>query len=122
LLKIKKSKNKKPLIPTEKEFLKYTPRRVDLEWKVNSEGLVEIKIPKFKSNFGKSFCRIIKKDNYFIGNMDKLGSLIWQNCDGLNAVKNILEIVKKEFPDEKNIDQRLYLFIQQLHSLRYLDL
>jgi len=121
LLKIKKSKNKKPLIPTEVEFLKYTPKRVDLEWKVNSEGLVEIKIPKFKSNFGKSFCRVIKKDNYFMGNMDKLGSVVWQNCDGIKAVKNILEIVKKEFPDEKNIDQRLYLFIQQLHSLRYLD-
>ena len=122
MLKIKKSKKKKPLILTEKEFLKYTPRRVDLEWKVNSEGLVEIKIPKFKSNFGKSFCRVIKKDNYFIGNMDKLGSVVWQNCNGINAVKNILEIVKKEFPDEKNIDQRLYLFIQQLYSLRYLDL
>jgi len=121
LLKIKKSKKKKQLIPTEKEFLNYTPRRVDLEWKIDSEGLVEIKIPKFKSNFGKSFCRVIKKDNYFMGNMDKLGSVVWQNCDGIKAVKNILEIVKKEFPDEKNIDQRLYLFIQQLHSLRYLD-
>ena len=122
MLKIKKNKNKKPLIPTEEEFLKYTPRRVDLEWKVNSEGLVEIKIPKFKSNFGKSFCRVIKKDNYFMGNLDKLGSIVWQNCDGINTVKDVLKIVKKEFPDEKNIDQRLFLFIQQLHSLRYLDL
>ena len=121
MLKIKKSKKKKQLIPTEKEFLNYTPRRVDFEWKIDSDGLVEIKIPKFKSNFGKSFCRVIKKDNYFMGNMDKLGSVVWQNCDGIKAVKNILEIVKKEFPDEKNIDQRLYLFIQQLHSLRYLD-
>jgi hypothetical protein len=122
LLKIKKNKNKKPLIPTEKEFLKYTPKRVDLEWTINSEGLVEIKIPKFKSNFGKSFCSVIKKDNYFIGNMDKLGSVVWQNCDGVNTVKDVLEIVKKEFPDEKNIDQILFFFIQQLHSLRYLDL
>jgi len=122
LLKIKKSKKKKPLIPTEKEFLKYTPRRVDLEWKINSEGLVEIKIPKFKIDFGKSFCRVIKKENYFIGNMDNLGSVVWQNCDGINTVKYVLEKVKKEFPDAKNIDQRLFLFIQQLHSLRYLDL
>ena len=119
---IKKSKNKKPLLPTEEEFLRYTPRRVDLEWKVNSEGLVEIKILKFKSNFGKSFCRVIKKDNHFMGNMDKLGSVVWQNCDGVNTVKDVLEIVKKEFPDEKNIDQRLFLFIQQMYSLRYLYL
>jgi len=122
LLKIKKSKKKKPLIPTEKEFLKYTPKRVDLEWKINSEGLVEIKIPKFKSDFGKSFCSVIKKENYFIGNMDKLGSVVWQNCDGINTVKEVLEIVKKEFPGAKNIDQRLFLFLQQLHILRYLDL
>ena len=122
MLKIKKSKKKKPLIPTEKEFLKYTPRRVDLEWTINSEGLVTIKIPKFKSNFGKSFCRVIKKEGYFIGNMDKLGSVVWQNCDGINTVKDVLDILKIEFPDVKNIDQRLFLFIQQLHSLRYLDL
>jgi len=122
LLKIKKSKNKKPLIPTEVEFLKYTPKRVDLEWKVNSEGLVEIKIPKFKSNFGKSFCHVIKKEDYFIGNMDKLGSVVWQNCNGVNTVKDVLEIVKKEFTDENNIDQRLFLFIQQLHNLRYIAL
>ena len=122
MLKIKKSKNKKPLIPTEVEFLKYTPKRVDLEWKVNSEGLVEIKIPKFKSNFGKSFCHVIKKEDYFIGNMDKLGSVVWQNCNGVNTVKDVLEIVKKEFPDENNINQRLFLFIQQLHNLRYIAL
>ncbi len=122
MLKIKKSKNKKPLIPTEVEFLKYTPKRVDLEWKVNSEGLVEIKIPKFKSNFGKSFCHVIKKEDYFIGNMDKLGSVVWQNCNGVNTVKDVLEIVKKEFTDENNIDQRLFLFIQQLHNLRYIAL
>ena len=122
MLKIKKSKNKKRLIPTEIEFLKYTPKRVNLEWEINSIGIVEIKIPKFKSNFGKSFCRVIKKENYFIGKMDKLGSIVWKNCDGVNTVKDILEILKKEYRDENNINQRLYLFIQQLHNLRYIYL
>ena len=118
---IKKGKNKKSLIPTEKEFLKFMPKRIDLDWKINN-GLVEIKILKFKSNFGKSFCRIIKKDNYFIGNMDKIGSIVWQNCNGVNTVNKILQILQKEFPDEKNIDQRLFLFIRQLHSLKYLEI
>ena len=122
MLVIKKNKNKKPRIPTEKEFLKYIPKRIDLEWKLNDEGLIEIKIPKFKSNFGKSFCRVIKKEDYFIGKMDKLGSIVWKNCDGVNTVKDILEILKKEYPDENNINQRLYLFIQQLHNLRYIYL
>jgi len=95
LLVIKKNKSKKQQTPTEKEFLKYTPKRVNLEWKLNDEGLIEIKIPKFKSKFGKSFCRIIKKDNFFIGNMDKIGSIIWQNCNGKNTVKDILEIIQE---------------------------
>lgn len=116
------NKDKKPLLPTEEEFLGYTPKRLDLEWKVNSEGLVEIKVPKFESNFGKSFCRIIRKGDHFTGNMDKLGSVVWQNCDGVNTVKDILEAIKKMFPDEKNIDQRLFLFIQQMYNLRYLDM
>ena len=53
--------------------------------------------------------------------MDKIGSVIWQNCNGVNAVFDILEILKKEFPDENDIDQRLYLFVQQLYSLNYID-
>ena len=114
-------KNKKPTLPTEKEMLGYKPKRNDFEWEVNSEGLVEIKVPKFKSNFGKSFCNVLKKENTFVATMDKIGSVIWQNCNGVNAVFDILEILKKEFPDEKDIDQRLYLFVQQLYSLNYID-
>lgn len=118
---MRKNKDKKPVLPTEEEFLKYTPRRGDFEWKVNSEGIVEINVPKFKSNFGKSFCSIIKKDNQFTGNMDKIGSIVWQNCDGQKTVADILEILKEKFPNQKNIDQRLFLFIQQMGSLNYID-
>ena len=118
---LKKNKTKKPLVPTVDEFLTYQPRKAGMEWKVKDDGLVEIKVPKFKSDFGKSFCNFIKKDNCFVTNLDKLGSLIWQNCNGEKTVKQILSVVKKEFPDEKNIDQRLFLFLQQMQSLHYID-
>ena len=117
---MKKNKDKRPLIPTEEEFLGYTPTRGDFEWEFNSKGLVEIKVPKFKGNFGKFLCLILKKDNFFIGNFDRLGSIIWQHCDGVKTVKDILQIVKEEFPDEKNIGQRLFLFLQQLKILNYI--
>ena len=115
------TKKKKSLIPTQEEFLKYRPRKRDFKWELNSEGLVKIIVPKFKGNFGKSFCRIIKKDNFFIANLDHLGSIVWQECDGLKTVAEILEIVKKEFPDKKGIDQRLFLYLQQLNGLNYID-
>lgn len=117
-----KKKKQRYQPPTVDEMLQFRPKRLDFEWSTNKEGLVEIKVPKFQSNFGKSFCNIIKKENTFTANLDKLGSLIWKNCDGKNTVKQILKIVKKGFPKEKNIDQRLFLFIQQMNGLNYIEL
>jgi hypothetical protein len=119
---VRKKHKQKYRPPTVEEMLQFRPKRLDFEWSTNTEGLVEIKVPKFKSNFGKSFCKVIRKDDKFTGNMDKIGSIVWKNCDGKNSVKDILEILKKEFPKEGNIDQRLFLFLQQMHSLHYIEL
>jgi hypothetical protein len=81
---------------------------------------VRITVPKFTSNIGKSFCRVLKKDNTFEAKLDALGSSIWKQCDGAKPVKDILAVITKEFPDEKDIDQRLFLFLQQLRALSYL--
>jgi hypothetical protein len=104
------------------EFLQFIPKRTQQEWKINPEGLVEIKVQKFKSNLGKSLCKTIRKDQKFSAKMDELGSLVWQQCDGKKTVKQILTKVKKQFPKEENIDQRLFLFLQQLHSLNYITM
>ncbi len=116
-----KEKQEKYRLPTIEEFLQYRPRRRDFEWSTNVEGLVEMIVPKFNGNLGKSFCKVIRKENMFTANMDRLGSLVWKNCDGERTVGQILEIVKKEFPEEKNTDQRLFSFIQQMGSLNYID-
>jgi hypothetical protein len=121
-LLIRKSKKEKPRPPTVEEFIKLKPKRAELEWNENSEGLVEIKMPKFSSNFGKSFCKTLKKDQHFTANMDKIGSALWKECDGVKTVEDILKIIKKKFPKEKNIDQRLFLFLQQMNSLSYISL
>ena len=118
----KTKKEKKPIVPTLEEFLKYVPKRAELEWSENSDGLVEIKTPKFQSNFGKSFVKTLKKDEVFIAKMDKIGSAVWKECDGVKSVEEILKIVKGKFPDEKEIDQRLFLFLQQMDSLKYIIL
>lgn len=119
---LRKNKPKKQRLPTIDEFLMFIPKQAELEWSTNKEGLVEIKMPKFNSNFGKSFCKVIKKDNNFTANMDKFGSLVWKNCDGRKTVKEILKLMKKEFPKEENLDQRLILFLQQMNSLNYINL
>ena len=81
-----------------------------------------VNVPKFTSGFGKKFVKVMKRDNIFTAHLDKLGSSVWKQCDGTVTVKEILEKVTVEFPNEKDIDQRLFLFLQQLYSLCYIAL
>jgi hypothetical protein len=115
-------KKSKPRLPTEKEFLTKRPQREDFEWYTDEQGYVHIQVPKFTSTLGISFCKLIRKENVFSANLDAIGSRIWKQCDGEHTVKDILNLLKKEFHKEKNIDQRLYLFLQQMYSLHYLTL
>ena len=103
-------------------MLQYRPRRLDFEWSENADGLVEIKVPKFTSNFGKSFCNVIRKEDTFTAKMDKIGTIVWKNSDGTKSVEDILKILKKKFPKEENINHRLYLFLQQMQSLNYIEM
>jgi len=115
----KKDKTK-PWKPTVEEFLNYRPRRLDFKWTTDKQGLVHITVPKFQSNLGKKFCLLLRKDQMITADMDNLGSLVWKHCDGTNMVADILKILEKEFPDKHDLDQRLFLFIQQMGQLRYL--
>ena len=87
---------------------------------MDAAGLVTLIVPKFTGKLGKSFCKVLRRENTFEAHLDKLGSAIWNSCDGTRLVKEILAEVTKRFPEEKNIDQRLFLFLQQLKALNYL--
>ena len=113
-------KKSKPRLPTKEEFLGFKPKKSDFEWIKNNEGLVEIKVIKFKGSVGKSFCKLLKKENSFMAKMDKLGSIAWEHSNGKNSVDDLIKMIESKFPDEENIDQRLILFIQQMGQLGYM--
>ena len=117
---LRKRNKQKPRLPTLEEMLQFRPARGEFPWELTEEGLVRITVPKFESSFGKSFCQFIRKGDTFTANLDKIGSAVWKHCDGRRTVKEILAILKKEFPKEQNIDQRLFLFLQQMGQLNYL--
>ena len=107
--------------PTVEEFLRFVPIRRDYPWSVDDQGLVHVTVPKFQSSLGKALCRLVRKDNSFQADMDAIGSFVWQRCDGKTSVDEILKVLKETFPDEKNIDQRLFVFLEQMRQLDYLD-
>lgn len=81
---------------------------------------MSITVPKFTSKTGDRFVRLLRKENTFVANLDALGSFVWVTIDGTMTVKGLLERVKEKFPGEENIDQRLFLFLQQMMALHYL--
>jgi hypothetical protein len=62
---------------------------------------------------------MLKRENIFEAHLDRLGSAIWNQCDGTKLVKDIFEVIHIQFPNEKNLDQRLFLFLQ-LKALNYI--
>ena len=54
--------------------------------------------------------------------MDKIGSLVWENSNGKKSVKDILNILEKKFPKQENLDNLLFIFLQQMYSLNYIAL
>ena len=116
-MKSKKQKRK----PTISEFLSFVPVRADYEWTVDDEGIVHIKVPKFQSKWGKRMCKLLHRKETFTADMDRLGSLVWMQCTGKNTVEDILDVLKKEYGDEKDLDQRLFLFLRQMKNLNYIS-
>jgi len=102
------------------EFLKLKPKRKDFEW-LEEEGKVKVKVPKFKSKIGKKFCKLLGRENVFTVNLDEKGSLIWKLCDGEHTVEEILRELEENFPDEKDLDQRLFLYLYNLRRLGYIS-
>jgi hypothetical protein len=93
---------------------------LDFKWTTGDDGLVQVMVPKFTGKVGKKFVKTLRRDNIFSAHFDRLGSSVWKQCDGTVTVKQILDVVTIEFPNEKDIDQRLFLFLQQLRALHYI--
>ena len=102
------------------EFLKFKPIRGDFPWNKNEDGNIVVQVPKFQGKLGKTFCKLLKKDNIFYAHLDHMGSIVWENCDGNHTVEEILEILKQSFPNEENLDQRFFLFLRQMQVLNYI--
>lgn len=116
---MRENKQENQLITVE-EFLNFKPKRCSFDWYKNEDGIITIVVPKFQRNLGRSFCKLIKRKETFSARLDYIGSLVWEHCDGMYTVRDILTMLKERFPEEKNLDQRLFYFLEQMRQLKYL--
>ncbi|MBN2572243.1 MAG: PqqD family protein [Ignavibacteriales bacterium] len=55
--------------------------------------------------------------------LDEIGSFVWQQIDGKNSVGDIILKTEKQFGEKvQNADERVTLFMQQLHKNKFIQL
>lgn len=96
-------------------LLELTPIRKH-NHQINEDGLVDVLVPRFKSNFMQ---KLIPKGRspYIKANLDEIGSRVWLLMDGNRKVIEIAETLKKEMAEKvEPVYERLHLFLTQLYQ------
>ena len=101
----------------EKTDFKAKPVR-KIEW-TEKNGIVELKVIKFKGKFGKWLCKMLKRPNYFIISLDEIGSFIWKKCNGENSIQDILHDLEEKYGEEL-MKERLIIFLHMLGRYGYI--
>lgn len=77
------------------EFLNTRPlRNPSLKWERNKNGNVVIYISYKKNRFASVFSKIPKEKQVVL---DKVGSQVWDFCDGNHTIKEIAESIHQEY-------------------------
>lgn len=72
-----------------------------LPWHTRRDGMAEIDI-EHKGFYHFLAQKIWKKPRVSHIALEKYGTLVWNSMDGKNTVYDIVQIMEREFPDEKD--------------------
>jgi len=101
-------------------FLAAVPVRA-LGFEPGDGGTVVLIRPKVLSPRWAWLVRMMKKPNYRV-KLDARGTVVWQACDGVRSVAQVVAVVSERFPSEPDTTLRTALFIRELARGRFLRL
>ena len=76
-------------------------RREDRPWRVKEDGIVEIDMEN-KGFYHFIAQKFFRKPRVSHISLDRYGSVVWRSIDGKNTVLDVIHIMEKEFPNEKD--------------------
>ncbi len=76
-------------------------RSADRPWRVKDDGLVEVDMEN-KGFYHSIAQKLFKKPRISHIALDKHGSAVWKSIDGANTVMDIIRVMEREFPKEKD--------------------
>jgi hypothetical protein len=112
--------NKKTKESLELNLLELVPKK-NIEWIKTDEGLICLLKPKFQLPILQKHILPRLKHPYYKINLDKIGSLFWESCDGVNTVEEIAKHMKAALGDEvEPLFERITLFLQSLEKNKFI--
>lgn len=97
------------------------PIRDDLvETSYNEAGLVILSYPRFRNQWVQKYFVPKKMKSHFSVELEEYGSTIWDLIDGSNTVSNIVQRIQCRFKDEPQMENRVLLYIRQLHKDKFI--
>ncbi len=112
-------KKKKVIIG--QNFLEKTPKRADLRWSSNDEGIITLEVDNkgWVNWIAQKFFRR-PKTSYI--HLDKFGSFVWEIIDGESNLLVLGEKVKETFGEEANpLYERLAQYFRILESYHFIN-
>lgn len=101
-------------------LLELVPVR-NIEWKKMEEGQIVLLKPKIRHPFFAKRILPRLKNPYYKVRLDEVGSYIWEQCDGVQTVKNLAHNLRKKFGEKvEPLYDRLALFLQSLERNQFI--
>jgi len=105
----------------EYNYLSMTPVRVHRH-EEREDGMVNVLIPRFKSNFAKKLFSKAVSSPYIKANLDEFGTATWLLIDGNRNVQNIGEALVEKFGEKvEPVYERLTRFLTDLHRYNFIS-
>jgi hypothetical protein len=89
-----------------------------LSFKEREDGLIELFIPRFHSNFSKRLLERLGRDPNIHVTLEEHGSTVWRMIDGKNTVRQIVDALADHFNHEENYEYRIIKYIMMLKQQR----
>ncbi len=101
-------------------LLELVPCRI-IEYNTDEDVIVTLQAPRFKSNFMRKWLQPRLKRPFLRVKLDDIGSSVWMLCDGRRKIKEISEIMERQFGNKiEPCYERLGSFFQQLEYARFI--
>jgi len=105
----------------EHNYLELTPYRIH-KHEEREDGMIDVLVPRFKSDFAKKFFSRAVKGSYIKANLDEFGTATWLLIDGERNVEKIgAELVVKFGDKVEPVYERLTRFLTDLHRYNFIS-